>query len=383
MPKTSSRFEITRAGERPSHDLGQAGVDREERDDQLRRVAEARVQEAADSRARVLGCVLRCLADQPRERDERRAREQEEQHLVRMRHVVDEDRHWREREQRPEDPASQGAGSVSVRARAQSSSIGATRSCAGRPNRICSRQVTRPGFDALGREPRAGDDRALSRRRTCRRSSTPGIVEEIEYPAQVRRLLGEFEIEVERRRARALSRGGARGLGARAPARRDDPRAPRVAARARPEARARLECIRPARRSCTAISRSSALRSGSTSPSSPRRWAGASPIRRSSSGRSTPSGSPPSEALFVGDTLASDIAGAAALGLHTCQALWFRADDDPGGAGARVPGVHPDGRADDRAPPAGVSGDSVFASTNRVTSQVLRDPESDTHNVCR
>jgi len=32
--------------------------------------------------------------------------------------------------------------------------------------------------------------------------------------------------------------------------------------------------------------------------------------------------------LFVGDTLATDIAGAAALGMHTCQALWFRADDD-------------------------------------------------------
>jgi len=32
--------------------------------------------------------------------------------------------------------------------------------------------------------------------------------------------------------------------------------------------------------------------------------------------------------LFVGDTLATDIAGAAALGMHTCQAVWFRADDD-------------------------------------------------------
>jgi HAD superfamily hydrolase (TIGR01509 family) len=35
-------------------------------------------------------------------------------------------------------------------------------------------------------------------------------------------------------------------------------------------------------------------------------------------------------ALFVGDTLATDVAGAAALGMHTCQAVWFRADDDPG-----------------------------------------------------
>jgi putative hydrolase of the HAD superfamily len=37
----------------------------------------------------------------------------------------------------------------------------------------------------------------------------------------------------------------------------------------------------------------------------------------------------PTATLFVGDTLATDIAGAKALGMHTCQALWFRADDDP------------------------------------------------------
>jgi putative hydrolase of the HAD superfamily len=36
-----------------------------------------------------------------------------------------------------------------------------------------------------------------------------------------------------------------------------------------------------------------------------------------------------SDALFVGDSLAADIAGAAAVGMHTCQALWFRADDGP------------------------------------------------------
>jgi HAD superfamily hydrolase (TIGR01509 family) len=37
------------------------------------------------------------------------------------------------------------------------------------------------------------------------------------------------------------------------------------------------------------------------------------------------------QTLFVGDSLTVDIAGAAALGMHTCQAVWFRADDDPDG----------------------------------------------------
>ena len=38
--------------------------------------------------------------------------------------------------------------------------------------------------------------------------------------------------------------------------------------------------------------------------------------------------------LFVGDSLSVDIAGARALGMHTCQAIWFRADDDPDAAEA-------------------------------------------------
>jgi putative hydrolase of the HAD superfamily len=39
----------------------------------------------------------------------------------------------------------------------------------------------------------------------------------------------------------------------------------------------------------------------------------------------------PERALFVGDTLAADVAGARTLGMATVQALWFRADPDDAG----------------------------------------------------
>jgi putative hydrolase of the HAD superfamily len=38
-----------------------------------------------------------------------------------------------------------------------------------------------------------------------------------------------------------------------------------------------------------------------------------------------------SRTLFVGDSLANDVGGAAALGMRTCQAVWFAADDAAGG----------------------------------------------------
>ena len=37
------------------------------------------------------------------------------------------------------------------------------------------------------------------------------------------------------------------------------------------------------------------------------------------------------DALFVGDRLVDDVAGAASVGMTTVQALWFRADDTPAG----------------------------------------------------
>ena len=87
-------------------------------------------------------------------------------------------------------------------------------------------------------------------------------------------------------------------------------------------------------------------------------------------------------ALFVGDSLANDVGGAAALGMRTCQAVWFAADDAADGPGAGLPGVHADGRPD-RRPAAVVSGDSVLTTGKHPVCQDLRRPESRTHNECR
>jgi len=100
------------AGERSADDLGQPVVDCEQCDDQLGRVAEACVEEAPDSGARVLCRILRRLADQPRERDERGAGEHEHHRVAHVREVAQRDRRGREGKQRPEDAACHGAASL-------------------------------------------------------------------------------------------------------------------------------------------------------------------------------------------------------------------------------------------------------------------------------
>ena len=70
------------------------------------------------------------------------------------------------------------------------------------------------------------------------------------------------------------------------------------------------------------------------------------------------------ETLFVGDTLAADVAGAAALGMRTCQARVVPRRRGRGRPGAGLPRVHADGRADAvvASGKQSVSRDSVFAS---------------------
>ena len=109
-PSTSRMFETTEPVIEPRTTSRQAVRDGEQRDDQLGRVAEARVQEAADARAGVLGRVLRRLADQPRERDQRSGREDEERRRRRdRRRSARRGRRRREHEAAPQDPARHAA----------------------------------------------------------------------------------------------------------------------------------------------------------------------------------------------------------------------------------------------------------------------------------
>ena len=97
-PSTSSRFPTTEPVSEPRTTSKSIAFTAKQRDDQLGRVAEGRVQEAADAWPRVLGRMLGRLADQPGERDQRGRREHELERLRRSRSVVHEDHDRRERD---------------------------------------------------------------------------------------------------------------------------------------------------------------------------------------------------------------------------------------------------------------------------------------------
>jgi putative hydrolase of the HAD superfamily len=185
------------------------------------------------------------------------------------------------------------------------------------------------GFDALGRERVP----AITERFREAYLSTffePGIVEEIEYPAQVRQLLGEFEIEVSNEE---LARFLEAEHTAWAPARQlaDTTHALLESLR---ERGLKLGLVSNAfdppdllHRDLVQLGIAERLDFALFSSEVGRRKPDPEIFQRALDAL----GVAPPEALFVGDTLATDIAGAAALGLHTCQALWFRADDDRAG----------------------------------------------------
>jgi putative hydrolase of the HAD superfamily len=189
------------------------------------------------------------------------------------------------------------------------------------------------GLEALGRDGLPDVERTAEHFREHYEPLfwVPGTVEEIEYPGLVRRLLGDFGVEVsDDELARFLEAEHA----AWEPAR-------RLAA----HTHALLEALR-----------SRGLKLGLVSNAFDPGWLLHRDLERmglgerldfavfsSEVGKRKPHpaiferalealGVAPGDALFVGDRLYEDIRGAAEAGMRTVQALWFRADEHPEGA---------------------------------------------------
>src|SRR5262245_33024744 len=97
-----------------------------------------------------MGCVLGRLADQPGERDERRRGQDEERDVPEVRVTVEGDDERPEREQGEEDPAYQGAATLSSGACcAPFSSTGETPSSISPTTRGCSPPAGRPASAPL------------------------------------------------------------------------------------------------------------------------------------------------------------------------------------------------------------------------------------------
>jgi len=182
----------------------------------------------------------------------------------------------------------------------------------------------RAGFEALGLEPIPAMTERF-RDVYLKKFFAPGVVEEVEYPAQVRRLLGEFDVDVDDEdlarflEAEHTAWGPARKLAA--------------------TTHALLEALRDRGLFVGLVSNAfdppDLLHRDLAQLGVAERLDTA--VFSSEIGRRKPDpvifehaltaiGVDAADALFVGDTLATDIAGAAALGMRTCQAVWFRAD---------------------------------------------------------
>ena len=183
----------------------------------------------------------------------------------------------------------------------------------------------RAGFAALGLDPIPGMTERF-RDVYLKEFFAPGVVEEVEYPAQVRRLLGEFDVEVD---DAALERFLEAEHAAWGPAR-------RLAA----TTHALLETLHERGLLVGLVSNAfdppDLLHRDLAQLGVAERLDVA--VFSSEIGRRKPDpaifehalaviGVDAADTLFVGDTLATDIAGAAALGMRTCQAVWFRADE--------------------------------------------------------
>jgi putative hydrolase of the HAD superfamily len=182
----------------------------------------------------------------------------------------------------------------------------------------------RAGFDALGLPPIPAMTERF-RDVYLKAFFVPGVVEEVEYPTQVRRLLGEFDIEVDDDGLAKFLEAEHNAWG---PAR-------KLAA----TTHALLESLRERGFLVGLVSNAfdppDLLHRDLAQLGVAERLDVA--VFSSEIGRRKPDpaifehalgviGVDAAETLFVGDNLANDIAGAAALGMHTCQAVWFQAD---------------------------------------------------------
>jgi HAD superfamily hydrolase (TIGR01509 family) len=182
------------------------------------------------------------------------------------------------------------------------------------------------GFAAIGREPTPG---ITERFRDVYLATffEPGVIEEIEYPGQVRSLLGDFDIQIS---DDELLRFLDAEHEAWSPAR-------KLAA----TTHALLEALRERGFKLGLVSNAfdppGLLHRDLEQLGVAERLDVA--LFSSEVGRRKPDplifraalerlGVEPQASLFVGDTLATDVAGAAALGMRTCQAMWFRAEED-------------------------------------------------------
>lgn len=182
----------------------------------------------------------------------------------------------------------------------------------------------RAGFAALGLEPiPALTDRF--RDVYLKEFFEPGVVEEVEYPAQVRRLLGEFDVEVDDDRLMKFLEAE---HAAWAPAR-----------QLAPDTHELLESLRARGLLLGLVSNAfdpaDLLHRDLEQLGVTERLDVA--VFSSELGRRKPDPAifehalraiavNACDTLFVGDNLANDIAGAAALGMRTCQAAWFQND---------------------------------------------------------
>jgi HAD superfamily hydrolase (TIGR01509 family) len=183
----------------------------------------------------------------------------------------------------------------------------------------------RAGLEALGLDPIPAMTERF-RDVYLKEFFAPGVVEEVEYPGQVRRLLGEFDVEVD---DDALARFLEAEHTAWGPAR-----------KLAPMTHALLETLRERGFLLGLVSNAfdppDLLHRDLAQLGVTERLDVA--VFSSEIGRRKPDpvifeyvlgaiGVDAPDALFVGDNLANDIAGAAALGMHTCQAAWFQTDD--------------------------------------------------------